>query len=112
FGGTAEGNSDVAIYTSRRLGDGWSPPMKVAEGRAEGDDRRYPCWNTALFHPRQGPLLLFYKVGPRPSTWWGMVRTSEDQGRTWSDPQRLPEGQLGPVRAKPIQLPDGTILCG
>jgi predicted neuraminidase len=41
-----------------------------------------------------------------------MVRTSADQGRTWTAPHRLPEGQLGPVRAKPLQLPDGTILCG
>ena len=112
FGGTAEGRDDVSIYTARRGETGWGIPERVAEGRMEGDARRYPCWNPVLFQPREGPLLLFYKVGPRPDSWWGMVRTSKDQGRTWSAAHRLPEGQMGPVRAKPIQLADGTLLCG
>src|SRR5262249_37529905 len=31
---------------------------------------------------------------------------------TWSKPVRLPDGFVGPVRNKPIELPDGTLLCG
>jgi predicted neuraminidase len=112
FGGTREGRDDVVIYTSRRGAEAWSAPVQVTDGRMAGDPRQYPCWNPVLFQPREGPLLLFYKVGPRPNSWWGMIRTSTDQGRTWSPPRRLPEGQLGPVRAKPIQLADGTLLCG
>jgi predicted neuraminidase len=112
FGGTAEGRDDVCIYLARRGRNGWSEPEKVAEGVVEGDLRRYPCWNPVLFQPRRGPLLLFYKVGPRPSSWWGMVRSSSDEGRTWSPARRLPEGHLGPVRAKPVQLRDGTLVCG
>lgn len=113
FGGTAEGKNDVCIYTSRKPANGtWSKPEKVADGASADGKERHPCWNPVLFQPSRGPLLLFYKVGPRPSTWWGMLRTSEDQGRTWSAPVRLPEGQLGPVRAKPVELDDGTILCG
>jgi predicted neuraminidase len=112
FGGEAEGRDDVSIYTSRFSGGRWSPPEKVAEGLMPGDDRRYPCWNPVLFQPAEGPLLLFYKVGPRPHSWWGMVMSSADQGRTWSKPKRLPDGIMGPVRAKPIQLADGTLLCG
>jgi predicted neuraminidase len=56
--------------------------------------------------------MLFYKVGPSPSQWWGMLMTSEDAGQTWSLPRRLPEDILGPVKNKPIQLPNGDILCG
>jgi predicted neuraminidase len=65
-----------------------------------------------LFQPKTGPLLLFYKVGPSPDSWWGMLTTSDDGGGTWSFPQRLPEDILGPVKNKPIQLPDGILLCG
>jgi predicted neuraminidase len=59
---------------------------------------------------KAGPLLLFYKVGPSPSKWWGLLRASEDGGKTWSDARRLPEGILGPIKNKPIQRADGTIL--
>ncbi len=112
FGGTAEGRNDVDIHTARWRDGAWSEPKRVATGTAEGDPKRHPCWNPVLFQPRQGPLLLFYKVGPRPFNWWGLVKTSTDQGRTWSEPHRLPDGFMGPVRAKPIELADGTLLCG
>jgi predicted neuraminidase len=65
-----------------------------------------------LFQPKEGPLMLFYKVGPSPSRWWGMLITSDDAGKTWSQPRRLPEGILGPIKNKPVQLPDGALLCG
>ena len=39
---------------------------------------RHPTWNPVLFQPRGGPLMLFYKVGPSPREWWGMVITSTD----------------------------------
>jgi len=38
------------------------------------------------------PLVLFYKVGPSPSQWWGLARTSPDAGRTWSAAIALPAG--------------------
>jgi predicted neuraminidase len=56
--------------------------------------------------------MLFYKVGPKPDSWWGMLKTSNDGGRTWSKPQRLPDGILGPVKNKPILLGNGVLLCG
>jgi len=64
-----------------------------------------------LFQPEQGPLMLFYKVGPNPSKWWGMRITSTDGGQTWSRPDRLPSEFLGPIKNKPVQLGDGSILC-
>jgi predicted neuraminidase len=111
FGGTREGHDDVGIWLSRCGSEGWSKPVEVADG-AVSDSTRYPCWNPVLFAPLKGPVMLFYKVGPSPSRWWGMVMRSDDHGRTWSAPQQLPEGILGPIKNKPIQLPDGTILSG
>ena len=111
FGGTAERNPDVCIYVARHEDGHWTPPMKVADGVGFATNR-LPTWNPVLFQPKSGPLLLFYKVGPSPATWWGMMMTSADDGKTWSQPQRLPEGILGPIKNKPVQLPDGDILCG
>jgi predicted neuraminidase len=109
FGGTRERHPDVCIYTSRLIGDEWSAPQKVADG-AQPDGSRQPTWNPVLFQPRSGPLMLFYKVGPSPSQWWGEVKTSDDQGQTWSEAVRLPEGILGPIKNKPVQLVSGDII--
>ena len=109
FGGTREGNPDVSIWLTRRTSKGWSTPTQVANG-VQDDGKRYPCWNPVLFRPKRGPLLLFYKVGPDPGRWWGMVMASTDGGRSWSRPERLPEGILGPSKNKPIELADETLL--
>lgn len=58
-----------------------------------------------------GAALLFYKVGPKPNSWWGMLMTSSDSGQSWSKPVRLPEGILGPIKNKPVVLSDGSLLC-
>src|SRR3954454_22454868 len=109
FGGTRERAPDVGIWVSRHDGKHWSAPVEVANG-VQKDGPRLPTWNPVLYQPKSGPLLLFYKVGPSPSTWWGMMMTSADQGATWSAPQRLPDGIIGPVKDKPIELADGTLL--
>lgn len=111
FGGTAEGQADVGIWSARCVAGRWSAPVEVATGTLPAG-RRDPCWNPVLFQPREGPLLLFYKIGPSPAAWWGMLRTSADSGQTWSEATRLPEHVLGPIKNKPVQLADGTILCG
>ena len=56
--------------------------------------------------------MLFYKCGPSPREWWGMLTISMNTGRSWSWPWRLPEGILGPVKNKPVQLANGDLLCG
>lgn len=110
FGGTREGAPDVGVWLSRREGKSWTTPVEVANG-IQPDGARQPCWNPVLFEPKDGPLMLFYKVGPNPSRWWGMLRTSPDGGKTWSEARRLPEGILGPIKNKPIQLDNGDLLC-
>ncbi len=110
FGGSHEKHPDVGIWAARCEAGRWSAPIEVANGLVSPASR-HPCWNPVLFQPREGPLLLFYKVGPSPSRWWGMLRRSDDGGRSWSKPERLPAGILGPVKNKPVQLPGGDIVC-
>ncbi len=110
FGGTKERDKDVTIWLSRCKEGSWSKPVEVADGK-QGDGSRYSCFNPVLFQPAKGPLMLFYKVGPNPREWWGMLKTSQDCGKTWSSPKRLPENILGPIKNKPIQLANGDMLC-
>ena len=110
FGGTHERHPDVGIWLSRLEASRWTTPVEVANGVGFATNR-YPCWNPVLFQPRAGPLLLFYKVGPSPGGWWGMMMNSEDGGRNWTRPRRLPEGILGPIKNKPVQLANGDLLC-
>ena len=111
FGGSQEGKTDVGIWYSHDQSWGWSRPIEVANG-VSPDGQRYPCWNPVLFQAKQGQLLLFYKVGPRPNSWWGMLIRSTDSGQTWSEPERLPKGVFGPIKNKPVMLASGRLLCG
>jgi predicted neuraminidase len=112
FGGTEEKHKDVGIWVAHRSSSGaWSQPVEVANGVQHGT-LRYPTWNPVLFQYPDGPLMLFYKAGPDPRTWWGMRTESSDGGKTWSEPVRLPEEIAGPIKNKPILLTDKTLLCG
>ena len=109
FGGSAEGAADVGIWVSRRVDGKWTAPVEVANG-IQPDGKRLPCWNPVLFKPKTGPLTLYYKVGPSPREWWGEVRRSGDAGASWSAARKLPAGILGPIKNKPVQLANGTIV--
>lgn len=106
FGGKAEGAPDVKIWASSFDGNKWSEPEIL------GNELAQPCWNPVLLKTAKGTLFLWYKAGPKPDNWTGYVRTSPDNGKTWSKPEMMPAGFFGPVRAKPIQLENGTILAG
>jgi predicted neuraminidase len=107
FGGSHEGNKDVVIWGI--TGD--EVPKIWADGKVN-DTLQYPCWNPVLFRAeRETKIYLYYKVGPNPREWWGMVKTSDDNGRTWSKPVTLPKGILGPIKNKPVELNDGTIIA-
>lgn len=124
FGGTHEKHPDVGIWLARYVDGHWTAPVEVADGSvghslaaSPTGGTRYPTWNPVLFQPqarasdKEPPLYLFYKVGPSPETWWGMVMYSRDGGQSWSTPVRLPDGILGPIKNKPIELPNGDWLC-
>lgn len=106
FGGTEEKAPDVAIWTARRVNGKWSAPEEVAR------EPKIPTWNPVLYKMKDGRLCLTYKVGPSPQTWTGVNKYSTDGGRTWTAPEMLPAGLLGPIKNKPLVLGDGTILAG
>lgn len=108
FGGTEERAPDVCIYTSINIKGKWSKPVMVADGIHES--KQYPCWNPVLFRKDNGDVVLYYKVGPTPRDWWGLYKTSTDNGKTWSAATRIPNDLLGPIKNKPVRLPDGKIL--
>ena len=109
FGGKHEGSKDVAIWSSIKTGTQWSQPIEIANGIIN-DTSRFACWNPVLFKTKNGILFLHYKVGANPRTWWAEYKTSVNNGKTWSKAHKLPKGFLGPIKNKPIQLPNGTIL--
>jgi predicted neuraminidase len=105
FGGKDEGAADVKIWSARFDGKAWTAPAVLAE------EPGLPCWNPVLFKSKSGTVFLFYKAGKNPMSWSGYVRRSADSGATWDKPEQLPAGLLGPIKNKPIQRGDGTILA-
>ena len=110
FGGSHEGEVDVAIFVARKeAGGSWSAPCKLADG-VEAN------WNPVLFYRQDGTLLLFYKEGQQIAHWRTMVMQSSDDGLSWSAPAELVAGDVsggrGPVRNKPIRLKSGRVLAG
>ena len=108
FGGTYEGQPDCSIYVTRFVDGQWTPPENVANGILN-DSTRVPAWNPVLFQVPNGELQLYYKLGPHPSSWWGMRIVSNDGGKTWSKPEQLPDGIIGPIKNKP-ELISGKLI--
>jgi len=110
FGGKNEGDPDVSIWMSIKENGKWSLPEEIANGMQQNNER-FACWNPVLFLTRSGLLFLYYRVGLSPQTWWTEIKTSTDNGETWSAARKLPPVFLGPIKNKPIQLNNGDILC-
>ena len=110
FGGTKERDPDVEIYISRSVNGKWLAPVSAADG-VQKDGTRLPTWNPVLYQIPKGNLLLFYKIGPKPSEWWGMMKTSKDGGKTWSAATKMPDGYIGPVKNKPTLLSNGNLFA-
>ena len=106
FGGKDEGAPDVAIWSVRREHGRWQKPVELAR------EPNVATYNPVLFHSADGVLWLYYKFGPNPTTWSAARRFSHDEGQSWSPVEHLPAGLYGPIRAKPLVLPDGVILSG
>ena len=116
FGGPGEGDAGTVIRYQRKPPDGtWSTPIVLGDdGTASGTET--PCWNPVIYQVPGGDLLFWWKVGPNPSRWWGMLKRSSDNGQTWSADEKLGGDSapdvLGPVKNKPVQLANGDILAG
>lgn len=109
FGGSYEKHPDVGIWVSRFENGKWTVPVEVANG-IQHKNLRYPTWNPVLFNTGK-EIQLYYKEGPNCSDWWGELTTSADNGKTWSQPVRLPEEIWGPIKNKPVLLKNGDLLC-
>lgn len=111
FGGTKERNPDCCIWVCRKEkgSDEWSAPVEVANGILSPTLRK-ACWNPVLFQVPGGELMLFYKIGLKVSDWSGWLIRSADGGKSWSNPEQLPDGFLGPVKNKPEYI-NGRIIC-
>jgi alpha-L-rhamnosidase len=111
FGGTREGASDVCIYVCRKEkgSDKWTVPALAADGVLSPTLRK-ACYNPVLYQKPNGPLYLFYKIGNKVSDWTGYLKMSDDGGRTWSKAYQLPEGYLGPIKNKIVDV-DGKSIA-
>ena len=96
-----------------------SAPVEMATGKSlEG--KPLPCWNPVLFQNPAGPLVLFYKVGPHPDAWWGMMKpppTGANLVKRNSTPQRLSRPHQGQKsrpsqRRHPLASPARKITAG
>lgn len=111
FGGSYEKSPDTSIWLAISDENGtWSPPKEIANGIDEKTLVRYPTWNPVITKFPDGKLVLFYKVGSSPRDWWGEYTLSEDLGKTWSKPVKLPQNFIGPVRTKPLFYNDNTVI--
>ena len=106
FGGSAEGNPDVAIWMSRHIRKEWSRPWRVAS------EPGVATYNPVLFRTADKLLWLSYKFGSNPTNWSGAYLNSSDEGLTWSKPVHLPAGLYGPIKNKPLILSNGTVVAG
>jgi predicted neuraminidase len=120
YGGSREGAADVALFTSRLPAGArdWTPPVRVVDrASAENELERAvkKIGNAVVFPDRHGVVWMVY-VSVTMGGWSGSalnVKTSRDEGRTWSPSRRL---TLNPflnisslVRNKPILAADGRI---
>lgn len=105
-GGPASRDPGNGIWLARRKVGKWTPPRSVAKYEVA-------CWNPVLWKDaKSGQIVLFYKIGTAPEMWTGAIVRSNDGGETWSAPEILPAGLTGCIRSRPLQLDDGSLLCG
>ncbi len=120
YGGTREGATDVALFTSRlkRGETKWTVPVLAVDriiAQDELDRKIKKVGNAVIFPDRTGTLWMVY-VSVSMGGWSGSalnVKTSLDEGQTWGASRRL---TLNPflnistlVRNKPIYASDGRI---
>ncbi|PSK98417.1 putative neuraminidase [Murinocardiopsis flavida] len=87
FGGTQEGMADISVWFSRLAAgsDTWSRPVRLSDDGTRSEQ------NPLLFPAPGGELWLLYTAqhAGDQDTAEVRVRTSADNGRTWSPPRTL-----------------------
>ena len=104
FGGTRENHPDVNLWLARKpKGGKWQTPVSIYDGDGQ------TLFNPVLVKLKGGNIQIYF-VSPGIDD--GKVTTSTDNGYTWSKPEKLPEGFVGPIVNKPVYMNDGTIIAG
>jgi predicted neuraminidase/peroxiredoxin len=116
YGGSYESADDQVLFLSRKKpGEkNWSPPRVLVQNTAQ------PPGNGVIFRDANNRVWIVWTrmEGTRPmrrGSGWDrcrlMVRSSTDQGQTWSEDRPLLEETLWCVpRNPPIALADGSLL--
>jgi predicted neuraminidase len=116
YGGSYESADDQALYLARKKPDDkyWNRPRVLLQNPEQ------PPGNAVIFRDASDKLWIVWSrmEGSRPmrrGSGWDrcrlMVRTSTDQGETWSEDRTLLADTMGGVpRNPPIRLTDGTLL--
>ena len=110
FGGEHESHPEVGIYMSILQNNKWSKAVQIVNGKYS-DGQQYACYNPVLQRYPDGEIVLFYKIGRGPSTWWGMLIRSYDNGKHWTSPEKLPDGFYGPIKNKAYLTKNGVLIC-
>ncbi|MBD3420074.1 MAG: hypothetical protein GF398_08165 [Chitinivibrionales bacterium] len=113
-----EGSQFGFAMMSRFDGDKWLEYPRKADARDNN-------FTPVPYQPKNvanAPLLLFLHINGEPVNWKTHIKTSRDNGWTWTDPVQAPtssnswlDKQSGRLNAcdytLPTELPDGTLLC-
>jgi len=99
----------VMLVRSPDKGKTWSQPVVVQDDPG-ADDR-----NAAIECMADGTLCLIWdKYGtgryPKPGHHWAWMRTSTDEGRTWSEPAKVSKDENVHTRSRPLDLGNGKWL--
>ena len=108
FGGTHERHPDVGIWVAPRVGRQVVDAGRSRQRRRRPTARGMPCWNPVLFQPQGRAAAAVLQGRPQPAD---VVGHADDVGRRRQDvveAERLPDGILGPIKNKPVQLADGV----
>lgn len=93
------------IFASRCENGVWGSQEQLVESNSF-------CWSPVLAKTPKGELLLFYRIGSDPRHTISLMKTSSDGGLSWSKPEILPAGIVGPTKCKPVFDVDGNMICG
>ncbi|MEJ0022478.1 MAG: exo-alpha-sialidase [Alphaproteobacteria bacterium] len=126
YGGRAEANRDVSIFctASADSGASWSAPRVAVKPRETAAGVRgvtKSLGNPTLFQEHGGRVWLIYGlVQARPKSLINLCRSwrcgridakySDDDGATWSAPQRLVDQAGALPRARPLATANGALL--
>lgn len=103
---TIDMKQNVGIWVAYFTDGKWGPARQLVEAPNS------VCWGPVLTQCPDGELALFYRMGNDPRHCLSLMKRSNDLGKTWSEPELLPAGIVGPTRSKPLYDAASNMICG